>query len=364
MITASALRAFLAVTFVSGMLVTAITSAPAQDFTPKILQHKEYHPELALAQHIQLHVTAHAGSTAVDPTPLRETLREQFEDVGLTVTTVPADDHHDVRVTVACEEPEVVALSVPAPIQTSEPSPSPPCELQYSFRGTPQKWQRIDRIIFNQGLQAARRASAVESKTDTLSYSRRYLREYHMPLLLLAEWNQVARLTALLASPTTSVPHRQRIVRLLGEIRADSAFDHILSAASDERLSLDAIAALGHFGNRARDHLVQLLTHAPRVDAQIAAARSLGQVVGTTGDASLTPLLLNLLTMPATPIPLQIELVWALGKAPDFCAFRPLEKLEKRVWLMNTNDPQVEQLREALNWSIREVKQGGHGDDY
>lgn len=359
----SAQRAILTIAFVSGMLVTAISGASAQDFTPKVLQHKEYHPELAWAQLILLQVEAKTGSKPADPTLLHKTLREQFEDVGLTVTTVPTDDH-DVRVTITCEEPEVAALPVPAPIQTSEPEPSPPCKLQYSFQGTPQEWQRIDRIVFNQGLEAARRASVTATRTNTASYAVRYLEEYHVPLLLLAEWNQVARLVMLMQRPTIAISQQQRILRLLGEIRADSAFDHILKAASDERLSLDAIAALGHFGNRARDHLVQLLTQSPRVDAQIAAARSLGQVVGTTGDASLTPLFLKLLTVPATPIPLQIELVWALGKAPDFRAFQPLEQMEKELWLLRTNDPQVDKLREALNWSIREVKQGGHGDDY
>jgi hypothetical protein len=38
--------------------------------------------------------------------------------------------------------------------------------------------------------------------------------------------------------------------------------------------------------------------------------------------------------------------------------------LEQTIWTVHSEDPELEKLRLAVDWSIREVKQGGHGDDY
>ena len=125
-----------------------------------------------------------------------------------------------------------------------------------------------------------------------------------------------------------------------------------------------AITALGHFGEQARSHLVRILTTSPHHDIQVAAAQSLGQVQGETGDTSLTAFFLEILTASDTEQAVQTEIVWALGKAPDFQAFAALEQLELEIWQTHSTDPQLQQLREAVDWSIREVRQGGHTDDY
>ena len=58
------------------------------------------------------------------------------------------------------------------------------------------------------------------------------------------------------------------------------------------------------------------------------------------------------------------KLCGPLGKAPDFSAFQTLEDLEHNVWQTTKNDPGLQKLRQAVDWSIREVRQGGHTDDY
>ena len=67
---------------------------------------------------------------------------------------------------------------------------------------------------------------------------------------------------------------------------------------------------------------------------------------------------------PAVDIRVKTELVWALGKSPDFRAFSVLRELEQTIWTIQSNDPELEKLRMAVDWSIREIKQGGHGDNY
>jgi hypothetical protein len=63
-------------------------------------------------------------------------------------------------------------------------------------------------------------------------------------------------------------------------------------------------------------------------------------------------------------IRVRTQLVWALGKAPDMRAFPTLMQLEQQIWTNYSRDPHLQAFREAVDWSIREVKQGGHGDDF
>jgi len=63
-------------------------------------------------------------------------------------------------------------------------------------------------------------------------------------------------------------------------------------------------------------------------------------------------------------IRVRTQLAWALGKAPDMRAFPTLLQLEEYIWNDHSQDPYLQEFREAVDWSIREVKQGGHGDDF
>jgi hypothetical protein len=45
-------------------------------------------------------------------------------------------------------------------------------------------------------------------------------------------------------------------------------------------------------------------------------------------------------------------------------AFPTLMQLEQQIWTNYSRDPHLQAFREAVDWSIREVKQGGHGDDF
>ena len=45
-------------------------------------------------------------------------------------------------------------------------------------------------------------------------------------------------------------------------------------------------------------------------------------------------------------------------------AFATLLAIETYVWNDLSRDPDLQEFREAVDWSIREVKQGGHGDDF
>ena len=63
-------------------------------------------------------------------------------------------------------------------------------------------------------------------------------------------------------------------------------------------------------------------------------------------------------------IRVRTQLAWALGKAPDMSSLPTLLQLEQEIWTNHSRDPHLQEFREAVDWSIREVKQGGHGDDF
>jgi len=137
-----------------------------------------------------------------------------------------------------------------------------------------------------------------------------------------------------------------------------------LDLLNNSTLQLDAAWALGNFGAQAQEPLITLLQTHPDEKMQAAAAQSLGRIGAATGDTSLTPLYLELLKKPGLDIQVKTEIVWAIGKSPDFRAHPTLESLEHEIWSIRSDEPQLKRLREAVDWSIREVRQGGHTGDY
>ena len=225
-------------------------------------------------------------------------------------------------------------------------------------------WLQVERCIYSEGVKTAKDL-AWRSQTDNpSSLTLAYLKELEFPLLFSAEWGQVDRLLRTFRSPTTSLSRKEMLMVLFGEIQAEPAFNVLADAIEDESLSPGAARALGEFGERARPYLTSLLTISTRPEVQAAAVHGLGRVGAVTGNPSSTSLLLQILKAPGVKRRVQTEVVWALGKAPDFRSFPALAELERDIWMIRSNDPDLQQLRQAVDWSIREVRQGGHTDDY
>ena len=191
-----------------------------------------------------------------------------------------------------------------------------------------------------------------------------YLEQYDFPLLLSTEWGQTNRLIQTFYKQETSDERKSRIIALLGETHPPLAFQFLVNILQDDAFAPESARALGHFGGTAKPYLISLLKTSGNSKIQAAAANGLGQIGAMTGDSSTTFLFLELLTSSDVDMTVQIEIVWALGKAPDFAAHPVLAELEEKVWLVRSNDPQLQKLRQAVDWSIREVRQGGHTDEY
>jgi len=331
----------------------------------EVLTPRQPIPTLAHAQTILLTTSVFKAEEKVNPWPLVQTIAHRLREVGYSVVTDPTQSH-DVAVQFRCQEPDLEGWRGLPPGANFLESSGPPCVLSYSFEGKPITWQRIDTIVFSEGVQAAEQAATTMEGPGPgpLPASTRFLEHFDFPLLLSAEWGQVDRLLTLLDDPETSLERKRKIVKLLGEIRADQACPRITQALQDQFLIVEATYALGSFGAKARPHLIRMLQNSPNLEVQVAAAHSLGRVLAAMGDTSLTLFLLEFLTSPDVDMRVQIEIVWALGKAPDFRAHPVLEKLQSQIWQIRSNDPELQKLRAAVDWSIREVRQGGHTDAY
>lgn len=334
----------------------------------RIITPKHYVPSLTSAQSILLDVEILGREGRVDPGPVREVSTRRLEGVGFTVTA-EAGASHDVVVRIRCREP----VPPPGPDATSGSrddrilSPTfrgPPCLVRYLVAQRPMDWQRVDRIVFTMGVQAAERVSSGNRPLEPGEYLARFLEEYEYPLLLAAEWGQSKRLLGLLKTPATDPRRRATIIALLGEIRAEDSIPCLTESLQNDALVRDAALALGNFGVEVRMPLVALLQTSPRSDVQAAAARSLGMIGATSGDWSLAPLFVQVLKEPGLDLSVKVELVWALGKSPDRDSLPVLEELYKEAWRTRSNDPRLQELRKAIDWSHRSVRLGGHTDEY
>ena len=337
----------------------------AQVESAELRHPKEHLPGLGTAQTVLIDLTFTSTPRVVDPTRVLGIVSNRLEELGYDVVT-NKQRTHDVIVQLTCEETKsrtpaaTSASSSSFDLGEKNSSLMPPCLLNYQFQGKPIPWQRVDRIIYSEGVKTANEIIPENPGAFIISY----LQQFEFPLLLSAEWGQTERLFRILQSAQTTITRKKMIVALLGETQADHALPILRHALKDKALVADAARALGHFGKQARPHLISLLENSSNPEVLAAAANGLGRVGAITGDSSSTSILLQVLNKPHADWLVQTEVVWALGKAPDFGAFPALAKLEREIWVVQSKDPQLQQLRKAVDWSIREVRQGGHTDDY
>ena len=268
------------------------------------------HPDI---KHIRLKTSVLPGTDLHDP--VAQIITDRMADIGYIVTSNPIDAaeaeiHLDCTQPVIWTEREIPRSSSPYP---SEPQ-GPPCLLSYTSNGRPTSWNRVHRVLYSQGVQVMnnllQNAPPLNRRQLTLSY----LRHYDFPVLLTAEWGEVDRLIKIARDPTTSVDRQRFVIFLLGEIQATQALPYLLDSLPHSRLTVAAARALGHFGESARNPLIDLLQHSSRPEVQAAAAYSLGTLGALTGTTHATPLLLEVLARPGIGVKLQTEIVWGSRK--------------------------------------------------
>ena len=329
-------------------------------FTPEQKQ------KLAGIQTVRVDVIALTDKGKVEADGIQDLVVSRMEGLDYAVVTDPAEPH-DVVFKVKCEQYKTWEGTTRHGGDADLPdSPSrlwkgPACQLTYVLGGMKIDWQKEVRADFDDPAAAAAAANWDDPGLFAIDHLRGKLSAYDFPIQIAAEWGHADRLLALLDRQEDDM-RKLRVISLLGEMQADEALPKLKQALRDKDLAKQAAVAIGSIGSDGIPLLVDLLKNADDPEIQAAAAKGLGRVGGLSGDPRVVDPLLDMLDPPGgIDIRVQTEVVWALGKMPDKRSIKPLNQLFAKV--LKIRDPenqQLEELKEALNWSIKQVDVSGH----
>jgi hypothetical protein len=311
-------------------------------------------------QTVRIEAIALADKGAVDAAPIVELVARRIGELGYTVVREPGKPH-DAVFKVKCEQRKTWEGTTTTGGDADLPdSPSrlwkgPACQLTYFLGGMKVKWQKEVRTEFEDAEQAAQSANSGDPGTYAMSKLRDVLESYEFPLLLAAEWGQPERLLKLLDLADTPQARRFKIISLLGEMQADEALPKLREVLKDRDLAKQAIGAMSNLGKEGIPLLIDIMNTSPQLELQTAAAKGLGQLGGTHGDASVVLPLLAKLGDPKTDWSVLTEVAWSLGKIPDKRSIQPLYDLDKKLQALR--DPEnvtLKKLKEAVFWAIKQ----------
>ncbi|MBM4127958.1 MAG: HEAT repeat domain-containing protein [Nitrospira sp.] len=335
-----------------------------QPASPALAHREQFTPEqrvqLENIQTVLVETVALTEKGGTGARAIAEVAGRRLAEIGYTVAQ-DATRPHDVVFRVKCEQRKTWEGTTAGGGDADLPdAPSrlwkgPACQLTYALGGMKVKWQKEVRTDFDDAVAAARTAQAADPGTYALGKLQEAMEQYEFPLLLAAEWGHSERLLKLLDSGDTSQARKLKIISLLGEMQADEALPTLKAALKDRDLGKQALAAIGNLGKDGIPLLIDLMNTAPQLEVQAAAAKGLGQIGGTLGDASVVPPLLAKLQDLKTDWTVLIEVAWALGKIPDKRSIQPLYDLDKKLQAIRDPDNVVlKKLKEAVFWSIKQ----------
>jgi hypothetical protein len=323
-------------------------------FTP------EQKARLEKVQTVRIEVIALADKGAIDAAPIAELIARRIGELGYTVVR-KAGTPHDVVFKVKCEQRKTWEGTTSAGGDADLPdAPSrlwkgPACQMTYFLGDMKVKWQKEVRTELEDVGQAAQSAHAGDPGIYAIGKLRDVLETYEFPLLLAAEWGQPERLLKLLDQSETPQARRFKIISLLGEMQADEALPKLKEVLKNRELAKQAIGAMGNLGKEGIPLLVDIMNTSPQLELQAAAAKGLGQLGGTHGDASVVVPLLAKLEDAKTDWSVLTEVAWSLGKIPDKRSIQPLYNLDKKLQAMRDPDNvPLKKLKEAVFWAIKQ----------
>ena len=327
-------------------------------------------PLPGLSDTSQVGISIDIGSTQqlIHPAFIMEILQPRLEKIGYRVARASTHSLDGLWLQVDCETIPVRKGLPPRDRAGSAlrkpPRLGPPCQFAYSYHREVVPWKNVERLIYSESVAAMQQISQAAVPLNPQECVKEFFRLYDFPMLLAAEWGHVDRLLQVLHHPDTGVSRQKLILMLFGEAHIARGYPVLVEKLQDRRVAKEAAEAIGFFGLRAQKHLLPLLQDRSDPQLQAAAAKGLGRIAAATGNSQQTPLYMNMVADTTLDLRVRTQLAWILGKAPDMRSFPTLLGIEKYVWNDPSHDPDLQAFREAIDWSIREVKQGGHGDDY
>lgn len=353
--------------FGTAIALVSESSARRTYFTPEQKQH------LQKAHTVLVNVLALTEKGRTDSAQLQALVSKRLQEVGFSVV-VDRKQAYDVEFKVKCEERKTWAGTTAeggdaelfdAPSRLWK---GPACLLTYSLKGQNLGWYKEIRTSFQDAMQAAQSAGAKEAGGYALTELAKRLTHYDFPVLLAAEWGQPDRLIKLLNAPDTPKIRKLFILSMLSDIEAETALPHLTKLMQDKDLAQEAVEALAGVGENSIPLLINLFHSSTQPEIQAAAAKALGDVAGSSGNPTTIPPLLEYLkaalknfnSSADINFPVLTEVVWSLGKLRDENSLEPMDELNQRVWLIRDNSKEMEALREAANWTYKQLDLDGH----
>ncbi len=332
----------------------------------------EQKTQLDKIQTIRIRVLALTERGKVDGTAIEDIVRQRLEELGYTVVT-NRDDPFDVMVNVKCEEQKKWAGTtraggdadhIDAPARLWK---GPACLFSYLLDGRDLGWYKEARTTFEDPAQAAKAANAPQSGPFAIQQLAERIRTFDFPVMLAAEWGHDNRLLQLLKNPQTLNKRKLKILSLLPQVGSNEAIPYLKAMLNDEELAEEAIVALSASGSDSIPLLTEIFQKDTHTNIRAAAAKALGEVGARTGDPDITPPLLeylkenlkNMKTSEDINFPILTEVVWGLGKLRNEKSIPPITQLQTKVWLIYDTSKEMEELREATNWTYKQIDMDG-----
>ncbi|NKB82440.1 MAG: HEAT repeat domain-containing protein [Nitrospirales bacterium] len=352
---------------ICSLLVTTDALARRTHLTPQQKSHLEH------AQTIFLNVLTLTEKGPVDPSALQHIVIDRLREVGFAITTDRAQPF-DVEFKVKCEEQKTWTGTTSAGGDAElADAPSrlwkgPACLFSYTLAGKDFGWKKEIRTSFENAVQAAQTANTSDSGHYAIDHLLTRVKEYDFPVLIATEWGQVSRLLNLLDSSDTSKLRKLKILSVLHELQSNEALPHLQEIMRNKDLAQEAIVAMAGVGTDSIPTLIDLFTTTKQPNIQAAAAKGLGDIAAASGDPRTIPPLLQYLkeallhmkTAADINYPVLTQVVWALGKLRDDNSLEPMTQLNEKVWLIYDTSPAMVELREATNWTYKQLDLDGH----
>ena len=324
--------------------------------------------QLQNAQIVLLETIALTERGRVNAQPILDTVSHRLQTLGFKTHTTPSDPY-DVRVKVKCEERKTRigpsryggdADSLHAPSRNWK---GPACQITFGLDGHDTAWRNEIRTEFTNARRAARKAQVKDSGQYALSELTNILAKDDFPYLLAAEWGQAHRLSQIMEKPDTPPELKRKIIPLLGNITGEEALATLEHALQDSELAELAAMAIGGQGQSGTEVLLSILQTATDPALKVSAVKGLGEIATHNSQAPVYAPFVTTLEQSTTEIPVQTEIVIALGKLADQRAIEPLTALNQKAWTDPSRDPEMQKLREALSWSLWQLNPDAHAGE-
>lgn len=351
------------------LMLTLILSGIGPD--PATAHRELFTPEekeqLKAADRIRLEALALTDRGAADAGDIASTASARLRTAGYTVVTDPTQPH-DVTVKIKCEEHKVWEGTVTSGGDADQLDAAsrlwkgPACQITYRINNHASDWRHEVRGETGQGTAA--KAEKGDTGANVLADLNGRLADDPFPYLLAGAWGQTSRLMKMLDHPSTALAQKTIIIGLLGNMFAVDAIPALSRTLNDKDPALvqSAAVALGAIGHPDCIPLLLEQLKQDKPELRSAAIKGLGRLAPLYPTSQIVPSLLA--QLPKEPVPVQTEIVRALGKTTDRRILEPLRGLNRSVQERAGSDSSLElkELKRSLGQSLDQFD-GVHTDD-